>query len=166
MVPEQKEQSAFSAGRFGIPNGVSRYSKDNLAGQASERSFLARASPLLLLAVVLSAGFAVHRMKHESKRASLNTQCTQLAQRFGKVLGGDTPVTEVIAGVYSPRRNSCLAAVEHRDNQRYFVQVVDPATGEVVWSDGCRIPDNCNEPLMSSIRTRSKIALDKIGSEP
>jgi hypothetical protein len=164
LVSEQNQHPTFATGSFGIPSRPSASGNELTEQRMNPPSVLAKAGPLLLLAVACWGGFSLYRTKQKSQRASLDAHCAELSQLLVKAKP-DASATRVIAAVYSSRRNSCLAAVEHRDGQQYFVQVVDPTTDVAVWTDGCRTPDNCNEQVMSSIRTRSKVALDKLGAE-
>jgi len=110
---------------------------------------VASVTSVLLLVVVLFA-LTYYRARENTERFNRGVRCVELARDFAS--SKVTDQAEVIRVLYSSKRNSCLATVEHRNADRFFVQIVDPSTGEVIWVAGCYWQGECSERLVSNIQ--------------
>jgi zinc-ribbon domain len=133
---------------------------------ARRRQFVWTGTFFLLSIGLLSLGYRSYLTKVTNEHFSRNVQCAKLAQDFAKGRTSDEAEPVVTSAFYSSKRNSCVAAVERRLEQRFVVQAADPVTGEILWVEGCSMPDECNGNLVLAIRLRARGALDKWADSP
>jgi hypothetical protein len=122
---------------------------------------------VMSVVVLFAAGWLALSHYHEredTERFKRTVLCAQLARDFAK--GKVRDQAEVIRTIYSSKRDSCLATVEHRSSERFFVQIVDPSTGEVLWVDGCDWHGECSERLLSNIQMKSGDVLNSWADKP
>jgi len=122
---------------------------------------LSRIGLLLLLVTVSWLGYRYYQHQRDEERFARNIRCAQLARDFAQSRTDDDAETTVMYALYSSKRNSCVAALERRFSSRFVVQVADPVTGEVMWVEGCSLPDECNGNMISTMRLDARDAIGK-----
>jgi hypothetical protein len=126
----------------------------------------ARVGVLLLLAGGAWLGYGYYKRQRDDLRFAQNVRCAQLARDFAKSRTGDEAETTVLYGFFSSKRNSCVAALERRLSNRFVVQVADSVTGEVMWVEGCSLPEECTGNLISTMRVDVRDAVGKWADRP
>lgn len=123
---------------------------------------------LLLLFVFLSTvlwlGFGYYRSWRRDEGFVKNIRCGELAGTFAKSNADATG--HVIRAIYSSKKNSCLAAIEYQNLERYWVSVIDPATRESVYLDSCYWRDKECATSTSSMLGQSINVLSRWADKP
>jgi hypothetical protein len=136
----------------------------------SPRSGSNRLRGAILLSVLAAcafwAAYSYYQREGDRERFARNIRCSEVARNFAKSRSDDGAGATVLYGFFSPKRNSCVTALERRFSDRFIVQVADPVTGEVMWVEGCSLPDECNESLISTMRIDVKDAIARWSDRP
>jgi hypothetical protein len=122
---------------------------------------------LLLLVGLLSVGYAYYESWRKDVRFSRNVRCTGLARDFARSRTTDPVEPLIFDSIYSSKRGSCLAVIEHQTlGRRLVVQVADPVTGEVMWVEGCSIDGECTAFAEPQMRIQAERYLDTLADKP
>lgn len=161
--PTVSGQQAITIVRNVAPPGIAGQGPFRL----QRRLHVGKTVALVLLALFAVIGYIVYRNHLASERFANNIRCAGIAREFASSQSGGPRQVEVFESIYSTRRGSCAAVVERKffGSSRFIVEVADPVTGEVMWTNGCAVDEECSMSAEIFARRQAGSFLDTLADK-